>query len=123
NELQHLGDDGIQEGAIVRNDGVGPRVLGESALQDLLRMEVEVVGRFVEDEKVGRLQQHAGQGEPAPLATGKHPDGLEDIVAAEEKSAQQRAEIAGSRGGDTAFQGPEDRLGGVELVRVGLGEV
>ena len=50
------------------NDREGTGVIAESALEHLLRMEVEVVRRFVEDEEIRRLQEHAGEGETTALA-------------------------------------------------------
>ena len=46
----------------------------EVALQPVHRLGVQVVGRLVEQQQVGLLQQQLAQRDPAPLAAGEHVD-------------------------------------------------
>ena len=56
-----------------------------------------MVGRFVQQQKVRRVQQHTQQGIAAALSAGEHSDFLEDVVFGEEKTSQQAAQL-GLRG-------------------------
>ena len=49
----------------------GALVLLEAALEPLDRLGVEVVGRLVEHEQVGRGEQQPAERDAAALATGK----------------------------------------------------
>ena len=60
--------------------------------QDLLRVEVEVVRRLVEQQHVRGLEQHLREREPVALAAREHRDLLEDVVAREQEAAQDRAD-------------------------------
>ena len=59
-------------------------------LQRLARRDVQVVGRLVEEQHVGRPEQQLGQRHPALLAAREHPDLLLDIGLREQEAAQQR---------------------------------
>ena len=52
-----------------------------------------MVGGFVENEEVGRGEECASEGKAASLATGKHTDGLENVISAKQKSTEQRAKL------------------------------
>ena len=55
-----------------RDDGAG--VLRQVLLQPLHALGVEVVGRLVEQQQVGRLEQQLAQRDPAALTTGEQGD-------------------------------------------------
>ena len=61
----------VQEVPVVgdRDDGAG--VLGQVLLQPLHALRVEVVGRLVEQQQVGLLQQQLAQRDPAALTAGE----------------------------------------------------
>ena len=61
----------VQEVPVVgdRDDGAG--VLGQVLLQPEHALGVEVVGRLVEQQQVGLLQQQLAQRDPAPLTAGE----------------------------------------------------
>ena len=44
-------------------------MIGEQFLQEVERFEVEIVGRLVQHEQVGRLGERAGQHQAASLAS------------------------------------------------------
>ena len=52
--------------------------------------QVEVVGRLVQHEEVGPLQGQLRQRDPAALAAAQRANGLENVVATEEKAPQVR---------------------------------
>jgi len=60
--------DVVEEVPIVGDGDDGPRVLLEEALQPLHGFGVEMVGRLVEEEQVGVLEQEASEGDAALLA-------------------------------------------------------
>ena len=58
-QLEHAGGHVLQEVAIVADDQAGPRALGQQALQPEDAVDVEVVGRLVHQQNVGRGRQLA----------------------------------------------------------------
>ncbi len=82
----------LHEVAVVRDDDEGAAVVLERVEEHILRVEIEMVRRLVEEQRVGRPQEHAGDREPRALATGQHARLLVDIVAREEESAEDVAD-------------------------------
>ncbi len=74
-ELEHLGGDTVEDVAVVRHHHQPAPEPGEVLLEPRDGVEVEVVGRLVEDEEValGALdgEQGPGQRHPLGLATGE----------------------------------------------------
>src|SRR4051794_26772992 len=60
-ELEDPARDVVEEVAVVRDGDDRARVLGEVALEPRDRLGVEVVGRLVEEQQVGRAQEQAAQ--------------------------------------------------------------
>jgi hypothetical protein len=52
-----------------------------------------VVGRLVKKKEVGRRNKDSRQGVAIALAAGEDAERLEDVVAAEEKTAEERTEL------------------------------
>ena len=79
--------------AIVRDedDGAGEGVDGFE--QDILGAQIEVVGRLVEQQEIRRADENLGQGVAIALAAREHAERLEDIIAGEEKAAEQAAQF------------------------------
>ncbi len=73
-ELEDPLRDVVQEVAVVGDGDDRARVLVEEPLQPLDRLGVEVVGRLVEQEQVGVLEQEPGEGDAAALAAGQRRD-------------------------------------------------
>ncbi len=96
-------------------NAAGP-VLAE-VLQHAEGIEVEIVGRLVEEQHVGSLGQHQQQLQPPPLAARKEADGGELGVAVKPKSFEEGGVLRRGRvrGGD----GVAHALGRVER-RTGL---
>ena len=60
--------------------------------QHVLRVEIEMVRRLVEQQRVRRPQEHARDREPRALTARQHAHGLVDIVAREEEAAEDVAD-------------------------------
>ena len=121
-ELEGLFDAGVEEGAVVGDDDDGAFVVLDGVLEDLLRLHVEVVGRFVENKEVGRADEHADEGDAGALAAGENADLFENIVSAEEETAEEVADLGGSLAAGDFLDGGDDGLARVEFVGVVLGE-
>ena len=75
-DLEHARDRALEEGAVVRDDHGAAGALGDEALQPCQAVEVEVVGRLVEQQDVEAREQDRGQRGARRLAAGER-DGLE----------------------------------------------
>ncbi len=63
-----LRDDVVEEHAVVADDQDRGRIVGEQFLEQFERLDVEVVGRFVEHQQVGGPREQARQQQPVALA-------------------------------------------------------
>ena len=68
--------DGVEEGAIVRDEQDRSRECFEGRLERFAALEVEVVRRLVDDEEVRAGRHHERQRKPPSFTAGKHDDGL-----------------------------------------------
>ena len=73
-ELEDPLGDVVEEVPVVGDRDHGAGVLLQVLLQPLHALGVEVVGRLVEQQQVGLLEQQLAQRDPAALATGEHGD-------------------------------------------------
>ena len=109
---EHVGDGALQEGPVVahHDEGAGPVV--EEVLQHPQRVEVEVVGRLVEQQHVGLGPQREQQLEPAPLAARQQPIGARWASASNQNASSRRASVqSGSRCAPaTAWRDPHRRV-------------
>ena len=64
----------VEEVAVVRHDHHGARVVVQRLLEPRDRFRVEVVGRFVEQQDTGLLEQQTAERDPAPLAPRQRRD-------------------------------------------------
>ena len=60
-DFDHAVADGVEEGAVMGDNKQGSGVIAEVGLEPAERLEVEVVGRFVEHEEVGLHDEEAGE--------------------------------------------------------------
>src|SRR5487761_2692137 len=74
-ELENPASDLVEEIAVVRHRDDGAGIFGQKALQPSHRFGVEMVGRLVEQEQIGLLQQQAAQRDAAPFAARELGDG------------------------------------------------
>ena len=61
-------DGSLEEGTIVAHDDQRPRPVVQKILQRAQCVEIEVVGRLVQEQDIGPLRQHQQQIKAAPLA-------------------------------------------------------
>jgi hypothetical protein len=62
-EIGDAGHHGIEEVPVVRHHDHGVGVLGEIALEPVASIEVQVVGRLVEEQQVRAPEQQLGEGD------------------------------------------------------------
>ena len=67
-ELEDPAGDVVEEVAVVGDDEDGARIVAQVALEPQHRFGIEVVGRLVEQQKLGLLQQQPAQRDAAALA-------------------------------------------------------
>src|SRR6185437_2500109 len=68
-ELQNPFGDVVEEIPIVRDGDHGARVLLEITLEPADRFGIEMVGRLIEQQHVGRGEQQAAERDTAPLSS------------------------------------------------------
>src|SRR5438034_1782209 len=59
--------------------------------EKLARLQIQVVRRLIQHEKVGALQREQGKSHAAAFTTAQSSNRLEDIIACKEKTAKERA--------------------------------
>ena len=75
-QLEHVGHRAVEEGPVVGDDDHGAPAAGDHVLQAGQAVEVEVVGRLVEQGDVEAGEEDGGQGEAGRLAPGERRRGL-----------------------------------------------
>ncbi len=91
-ELEDPAGDVVEEVAIVGDGDDGARILLEEALEPGHRLGVEMVGRLVEQQHVGLLQQEPAQRDAAPLAAGE----LRDLGVARRQAQRVHRDLDGA---------------------------
>ena len=92
-ERQDVGRDAIQEPAVMRDDEGVARELQQRIFQRTQGFDVQVVGRFVEQQHVATLQQGLGHVQAATLTTGQRTDHLLLVLALEVEAADVGARL------------------------------
>ncbi len=82
------GDDRVEEVAIVRDQDDRVRVGRQVFLEPVARVEIEVVGRLVEQQQAGPPEQQLGQRDAHLPAARERLGGLAEVVLAEAEAAQ-----------------------------------
>ena len=78
------------------DDEQGAGEVDQLCFEQLERLEVEVVRRFVEDEDVGRLREQPRQQQPIAFTAGQRPDWRSGAFRCEEEVARgSRARACG----------------------------
>src|SRR6185437_1046146 len=88
-----VGGDAVEEEAVVADDDGAAGEVEQSLLQRAQRVDVEVVGRLVEQEKVRAAFQHLGEMHPVALAPRKLADLLLLVGALEVEGADIGAAV------------------------------
>ncbi len=100
-QVGHVGADAVQEVAIVGNDDHGAVARGEHAFQPADGVDVQVVGRFVEQQHVRVREQRLGQ-QYAQLPAGS--DGAHRAEVLLQRDAQAEQQLAGAGLGGVAVE-------------------
>ena len=79
---------GIEEGAVVRNDQESAGVVGEVVLKPTERLEVEVVGWLIEHEEVGFHGEEAGKVRAHNPSAAHGPGGAVEVRLAEGQAGE-----------------------------------
>src|SRR5687767_11060303 len=87
-QLEHAVAQAPQERAVVRYEQHRAFKVRKRFDEHLLRREIEMVCRLVEDEEVRRIQEHARHDQSRALAAGERLDPLVDVVALELKGTE-----------------------------------
>src|SRR5579872_2427809 len=71
---QRLGDDVVEKAPVVAHQQERPGVILQPLLEELQRLDIQVVGRLIEHDEVRRPRKQSRQQQTIAFATGKHPD-------------------------------------------------
>ena len=96
--MAHFEDGGggaADEFEVVADEADRALVVHDGVLQGLARGDVQVRGRFVEDEQVRRVHEDAREAEADLLAAGQHLALLHGVVAGEPERAEDLADARG----------------------------
>ena len=122
-ELVDLGDQAVQEVAVVAYDDDGAFERGYGLLQHVLGAHVQMIGGLVQDEEVDRLQQEFNHGQAGAFAAAQHADLLLRGFAAEHEGPEDVAYLQTDVAGGHAVDGVEHSQVFVQQLRLILGEV
>ena len=124
-DFEHPRGQLVDEVAIVRDEHHRAGVFLQRFQQHVFGAQVEVVGGFVEQQEIGRVQQHSRQRVAIAFAAGEHANALEHIVLGKQETAQQAAQfgLGAERHGRGARQVVEQARLRVKLLVLVLGEV
>ncbi len=126
--LPGRGAHGVQEPAVVGHHHQRAAALRQVAREPVDPLHVEVVGRLVQQQQLGRVQQQARQRDPAPLAARQRADGRVEAgrEPAQVHAPQEAVEDGAERGvgrplviGPPAHQLVADGQRGIEVVALG----
>src|SRR5207342_2898909 len=92
-EGEDVGGDAVEEPAVMGNHHHAAGELEQRVFQRAQRLDVEVVGGFVEQQHVAALQQGLGQVQAAALTTGERADQLLLVGALEVEAADVGARL------------------------------
>ena len=98
-------------------------IIVERLHQRLAAVDVQMVGRFVEDQQMRRIAGDERQRQPRPLATGHAPDLLDRPLTRKAEPPQLRAHRAGGCALHHAGHMFQRRVGDVQFLHLILGEI
>ena len=84
---------GVEQVPIVRDQDDGAGIVLQRHRERLPHLEIEVIGRFVEQQQVGSQVRHQRQYQPRFLATGKRRHSFEHPITAKPKGRQKVAQL------------------------------
>ena len=89
-EVGDARDDRVEEVAVVRDEDDRVRIRAEVLLEPVARLEIEVVGRLVEQQQVRAPEQQLGQRDAHLPAAGERLRRTVVVLGAEAEAAQHR---------------------------------
>ena len=89
-EMQDLIDRGVEQVAVVADHDHGARIIGQMVFQPQRAFEVEIVGRLVQQQQVGRRKQRRRQRHPHAPAAGEFRARPRLIGGGKSEAAQDR---------------------------------
>ena len=90
-ELVDFRDKAVEKIAVVAHHDEGAVEILKCLLEHVLRAQIEVVGRLVEDEKIEGFEQEFEDGQARALTAGQHLHLFRPFFAAEHEGAEQIA--------------------------------
>ena len=89
-EMQDLVDRGVEQVAVMADDDHGARIVRQMVLQPQRAFEIEIVGRLVEQQQIGRGEQHRGQRDAHAPAAGEFRAGARLVGGRKAEAGQDR---------------------------------
>ena len=99
----------------MRDDDDRALIVAQHAFECFAAVDIEIVGRFVEQQDVGRARHQSRQHDAAPLPAGKIAHGFVGGISADAHAAEQSARLLRGQGG-AVEHGFERALLEVELL-------
>ena len=122
-ELIDLVHQSVQEITVVRNDQQGTVEGLESLFENVLGLDVHMVGGLVEAEQVVALEHQFGHSQARSLASAQHGNPLVYVFPTEKELGQQVPQLGTYVPHRNAVKGAEHRLGLVQDIFLILGEI
>ena len=92
-EFVHLADQTIQEVTVVTHYNQRAVEIQQRLLQYILRLEIQVVGRLIENQQIHRFQQQLQDSQTGPFSTRQNLYLLGRILATKHECTQQIANL------------------------------
>ncbi len=92
-QLQNAAHRDIQKIAVVRNQHDGVRIIRQVLLQPVAGFQIEVIGRFVEQQQVGLFEQQLGQRDAHLPAAGEFLGAALPVAFAEAEAAEDSTHL------------------------------
>ena len=80
-QMQDLVYRGVQQITVVADDNHGARIIGQVVLEPERSFEIEIVGRLIQQQKVGSRKQGCGERDAHPPSAGELRTGPALIVS------------------------------------------
>ena len=122
-DVEDGGGHGADEVNIVANEDQGALVLAEGGDEGIDGADIQMGGRFIHQEKVGRVEQEFDEGEAGFFTTAENADRFKNIVPTKQERAQDRACRLFADGVGGVENGFENLMAHIERIAAVLGKV
>ena len=92
-QAENDGRDPVQHEAIVRDQHQGAAVFQQAFFQDFQSRDIQIVGGFIQQQDVRRLQHELRDQDAGPFASGEPPDRPIQVVWRKEKPCCPRGDV------------------------------